>query len=254
MSHSDSSDNDSSLSEQSSASHHSISSSITQSSQETSVSLEEQNRRQQIRLEKLKRKLKKLQEQQLATSSSTSSQPSSKKAKKEKRQSQPGAPFQLNLAPKPKVLEMKNGKLTAEMVQNHGNSLISWAGGASNNATLNRDALTNLFSPEVQGIIIAKYKRYLQTLEDPDSYEQDIFNLDLEHHVRILAELFPHSTEKDNLSIIRASKDFRENWFTLEEHSITSIETFLTRLFGQRLNMLKNGRYPEGNGSVCTEA
>ena len=33
---------------------------------------------------------------------------------------------------------------------------------------------------------------------------------------------------------------------------IESIENFLTRLFGQRLNILKNGRYPEGNGTVCT--
>ena len=32
-----------------------------------------------------------------------------------------------------------------------------------------------------------------------------------------------------------------------------SIETFLTRLFGQRLNMLKGGRYPEENGTVCTD-
>jgi len=246
-----SSDDESSLSQKSSASHNSKASSLTFSSKETTVSLNEQNRRQAEQLKKLKRQLKQLQNPQLAPDSSSFSQPSAKKTKKEKRHSQNnGAQIQLNLAPKPKVLEMKNGKLNSEMVQNHGNSLISWAVG--NNATLNRDALTNLFSPEVQGLIIAKYKRYLQKQDDPESCEQDIFSLDLEEFIRILSELFPHSTEQDTLSIIRSSKDFKDNWYTFEE-PLDSIEKFLTRLFGQRLNMLKNGRYPEGNGTVCSE-
>ena len=246
-----SSDDESSLSQKSSASHNSKASSLTSASKETTVSVSEQNRRQAEQLKKLKRQLKQLQNPHLAPDSSSFSQPSAKKTKKERRHSlNNGAQIQLNLAPKPKVLEMKNGKLNSEMVQNHGNSLISWAVG--NNATLNRDALTNLFSPEVQGLIIAKYKRYLQKQDDPESCEQDIFSLDLEEFIRILSELFPHSTEQDTLSIIRSSKDFKDNWYTFEE-PLDSIEKFLTRLFGQRLNMLKNGRYPEGNGTVCSE-
>ena len=139
------------------------------------------------------------------------------------------------------------------MVQTHGNSLLSWSVG--NNGIFNRDALANLYSAEVQGIIYARYKQYLTRLDEPPNptaYEQDFFNLDMENHVRILFELFPHSMEKDTLSIIRHSKDFRDNWFTTED-PMASIETFLTRLFGQRLNMLKGGRYPEENGTVCTD-
>jgi len=242
--------------EQSVSSHQSSASSLTQNSQDTAVSLGEQNRRQAASLKKLKKKLKELQSSAITSRSRSPSPPLSlsKRAKTEKRKSQSGSStLQLNLAPKPKVLEIKNGKITADMVQTHGNSLLSWSVG--NNGTFNRDALANLYSAEVQGIIYARYKQYLTRLDEPPNptaYEQDFFNLDMENHVRILFELFPHSMEKDTLSIIRHSKDFRDNWFTTED-PMASIETFLTRLFGQRLNMLKSGRYPEENGTVCTD-
>ena len=241
--------------EQSVSSHQSSASSLTQNSQDTAVSLGEQNRRQAASLKKLRKKLKELQSSAITSSRSRSPSPPppslSKRAKTEKRKSQSGSStLQLNLAPKPKVLEIKNGKITADMVQTHGNSLLSWSVG--NNGIFNRDTLANLYSAEVQGIIYARYKQYLTRLDEPPNptaYEQDFFNLDMENHVRILFELFPHSMEKDTLSIIRHSKDFRDNWFTTED-PMASIETFLTRLFGQRLNMLKGGRYPEENGTV----
>ena len=179
--------------EQSVSSHQSSASSLTQHSQETVVSLGEQNRRQAASLKKLRKKLKELQSRPSAIPSRSPS-PLPKRSKTGKRKSQSGSStLQLNLAPKPKVLEIKNGKITADMVQTHGNSLLSWSVG--NNGIFNRDALANLYSAEVQGIIYARYKQYLTKLDDPpnpSAYEQDFFNLDMEDHVRVLFELFPH--------------------------------------------------------------
>ena len=211
----------------------------------TVVDLQEQNKRLQAQIVKLRGEVVKVAKQaekqrkeknDLKVKQSTSSISSNS--------------ISLSLSQKPKTFDLgQNSAINPTKLHEHLNLI---QGQVASGVIIERDSLTQLYTSRAQAALVQRYEAWRMINDSDGEKEQDVFNLPTTEFITLMYELFPIAHHTSALDVTRLSSGkFDRRWYA---HKDFKVQIYSNQVFGQDLKLFNNGKFAAGNGNACTDA
>ena len=146
------------------------------------VDLDEQNKRLQAQILKLKGEVAKVAKQ-------AEKQRKEKNDLKRQSESSTSKSISLSLSQKPKTLDLsQNSAINPTKLHEHLNLI---QGQVASGVTIERDSLTQLFTSRAQAALVQRYEAWKMLHDSDGEKDPDVFNLPTTEFITLMYELFP---------------------------------------------------------------